>query len=135
MRIAERNPIFKCELQSEISFSDVPLLDVPLWDLQTLGTKMRQNWRAFLCTLYKKKKRMDLLRTSWKQRVLRSLLRGLRVQGALSCPTRRVFLCTLHTVPNRPSKNLLTTQPHRVLRSPLRGLCVQRAQTLPFRQK
>ena len=25
MRIAERNPIFKCELQCEIPFSDVPL--------------------------------------------------------------------------------------------------------------
>ena len=30
VRIAERNPIFKCELQCEIPFSDVPLQDVPL---------------------------------------------------------------------------------------------------------
>ena len=32
------------------------------------------------------------------------------VQGALSCPTRRAFLCTLYMeTPNGPSKNLLKT--------------------------
>ena len=39
-----------------------------------------------------------LLRTFWEpRRVLRSPLRGLCVQGALSCPARRAFLCTLYT--------------------------------------
>ena len=44
------------------------------------------------------KPRTGLLRTFWEpDRVLRSLLRGLCVQGALSCPTRIAFLCTLCT--------------------------------------
>ena len=53
--------------------------------------------------------RTGLLRTLWgPDRVLRSPLRGLCVQGALSCPTRRAFLCTLYTeTPERASKNLL----------------------------
>ena len=42
--------------------------------------------------------RTGLLRTFWKpDRVLRSPLRGLCVQGVLSCPTRRAFQCTLYT--------------------------------------
>ena len=42
--------------------------------------------------------RTGLLRTFWEpDRVLRSPLRSLCVQGVLSCPTRRAFLCTLYT--------------------------------------
>ena len=39
-----------------------------------------------------------LLRAFWEpDRVLGSPLRGLRIQGSLNCPTRRVFLCALRT--------------------------------------
>ena len=54
----------------------------------------------------------DLLRTFWEpDRVLRSTLRALCVQGALGCLTRRAFRCTLCTkTPERafyePSANL-----------------------------
>ena len=42
--------------------------------------------------------RTGLLRTFWEpDRVLRNPLKSLCVQGALSCPTRRAFLCTLCT--------------------------------------
>ena len=42
--------------------------------------------------------RTGLLRTFWEaDRVLRSPLRGLCGQGALNCPTRSAFLCTLYT--------------------------------------
>ena len=44
------------------------------------------------------KPRTGLLRTFCEpDGVLRSPLRGLCVQGAFSCPTRRAFLCTLYT--------------------------------------
>ena len=51
------------------------------------------------------------LRTFWEPNwVLRNPLRGWCVQGALNCPTRRTFLCTLYTeTPERafsePSEN------------------------------
>ena len=42
--------------------------------------------------------RTGLLRTFWEQdSVLRSPLGGLCVQGVVSCPTKRAFLCTLYT--------------------------------------
>ena len=51
--------------------------------------------------------RTGLLRTFWERdRVLRSLFRGLCVQGALCSPTRRAFLCTRKPL-NGPAKNLL----------------------------
>ena len=77
--------------------------------------EVRQQFRRKLRQLHSGNRwclRIGLLRTFWERdRVLRSLFRCLCVQGALSCPTRRAFLCTLYTctrkAPNGHSKNLL----------------------------
>ena len=76
--------------------------------------------------------RTGLLRTFWEPDwVLRSPFRGLCVQGALNCPTKRAFLCTLYTeTPERafqePSGNQTGFLEARS------GVCVFRVPQLPF---
>ena len=80
--------------------------------------------------------RTGLLRTFWERdRVLRSPLRGLCVQGACpKLPYKKSV--SVHPVHGNPRTDLLRTlwKPHRVLRSPFLGLCLRGAQNDPSKE-